>query len=83
MLGILISSVLAVLLRANARPHTAVRTRALLEHFNWELFGYPPYSPDLAPSDYDLLAYLKDWLGSQPSQATNFFDTGIQKHIAL
>jgi histone-lysine N-methyltransferase SETMAR len=43
-----------VLFHDNARPHTAARTRALLEHFNWELFDHPPYSPDLAPSDYDL-----------------------------
>jgi hypothetical protein len=26
----------------NARPHTAARTRALLEFFNWELFDHPP-----------------------------------------
>jgi hypothetical protein len=33
------------------RPHTAARTRVLLEHFNWELFDHTPYSPDLGPSD--------------------------------
>jgi transposase len=57
--GMLTSGV--VLLHDNARPHTAARTRALLEHFNWELFDHPPHSPDLAPSDY----HLKNWLGSQ------------------
>jgi hypothetical protein len=42
-----------VLLNDNARPYTAARTRALPEHFNWELFDYPSYSPDLAaPSLY-------------------------------
>jgi histone-lysine N-methyltransferase SETMAR len=40
-----------VLLNDNTRPHTAARTRALLEYFNWELCDHPPYSPDLAPSD--------------------------------
>jgi transposase len=54
-----------VLLHDNACPHTAARTSALLEHFNWELFEHPPYSPDLAPSDYHLFTYLKNWLGSQ------------------
>jgi hypothetical protein len=29
-----------VLLREIALPHTAARTRALLEHFNWELFDH-------------------------------------------
>jgi hypothetical protein len=54
-----------VLLRDNARPHTAACTRALLEHFNWELFDYLAYSPDLVPSGYHLFTYLKNWLGSQ------------------
>jgi transposase len=54
-----------VLLQDNARPHTAACTRALLEHFNWELFDHPPYSPDLTPSNYHLFTYLKNWLESQ------------------
>jgi transposase len=84
-----------VLLHDNARLHTAARTRALLEHFSWELLAYPPYCPDLAPSDYHLFTCLKIWLGSQlfdnelmddvktwlSSQAENFFDTGIQKFV--
>jgi hypothetical protein len=37
----------------------------LLEHFNGELFLHPPYSTDLAPSDYHLVTYLKNWLRSQ------------------
>jgi transposase len=49
-------------LHVNVRPHTAARTRALLEHFNWELFGQPPYSPDLVKSDYHLLTEIKNWL---------------------
>jgi transposase len=56
-----------VLLHENARPYksTAARTLALLEHFNWELFDHHPYNPDLAPSDYQLFTYLKNWLRSQ------------------
>jgi histone-lysine N-methyltransferase SETMAR len=46
-------------------PHIAAGTRALLEHFNWELFDHPPYSPDLSLSDYNLFTYLKNWLRSQ------------------
>jgi hypothetical protein len=86
-----------VLHHDNARPHTNVRTQALLEHFNWELFDYPPYSPDLAPSDHHLFTYLKNWLGSQrsnnnevlmkgvktwlSSQSADIFDTGIKERI--
>jgi hypothetical protein len=43
-------------------PHTAVRTPALLEHFNRELSDRSPYSPDLTPSDYQLFMYVKNWL---------------------
>jgi histone-lysine N-methyltransferase SETMAR len=62
--GMLTYSVLVVFLHDNARLHTTVRTAALLEHFNWELFDYHRYSPDLAPSDHHLFTYLKNWLGS-------------------
>jgi hypothetical protein len=34
-----------VLLHENARPCTTARTRALLEHFTWELFGHPSLQP--------------------------------------
>jgi histone-lysine N-methyltransferase SETMAR len=78
------------------RPHTAARTRALLQHLNWELSDHHPYSPDLVPSDYHLFSYLKNCLGSQSfnsielmegvktrlsSQAADLFDTGVQKII--
>jgi hypothetical protein len=58
--GMLAYSVLVVLLHDNECQHTAARTRALLEHLNWVLFDRPPYSPDLAPSDYHLFTYLKN-----------------------
>jgi transposase len=64
------------LLHDNVPPHAA-RTQALLEHFNWELFDHPPYSPDLAPSDYHLFTYLKNWLGSQHfSNMEEFMEDG-------
>jgi hypothetical protein len=54
-----------VLLYDNARPHTAACTRALLDHFNCELFDHLPCSPDLTPSNYHQFTYLKNWLLSQ------------------
>jgi hypothetical protein len=84
-----------VLFHDNARSpiSTAAHTRALLEHFNWELFDHHRYSHDVAPSDYRLFTYLKNWLRSQrfnnneelmegvkkwlSSQAADFSDTGI------
>jgi hypothetical protein len=53
------------LLHESARPHAAARTPVLLECLNWELFGHPAYSPDLAASEYHLFTYLKNWLESK------------------
>jgi histone-lysine N-methyltransferase SETMAR len=54
-----------VLLHDNARPHTAACTRALLEHFKWELLNHLAYSCDLAPSEYHLFTCVKNWFGKQ------------------
>ncbi|GBM09283.1 hypothetical protein AVEN_129823-1, partial [Araneus ventricosus] len=54
-----------VLLHDNARPHTAAATQELLDQFGWEIFGHPPYSPDLAPSDFHLFLKLKEFLGGK------------------
>jgi hypothetical protein len=48
----------------NARPHTSLRTQALLEYFNWVLYEHFPYSLNL----YDRLPavyLLKNWLESK------------------
>ncbi|KAJ4439236.1 hypothetical protein ANN_07356 [Periplaneta americana] len=48
-----------VLLHDNARC-----TAAVLTEFGWELFHHPPYSPDLAPSDFHVFLHLKKFLSS-------------------
>ena len=82
----------------NAWPHCANVTKDLLKKFNWEVFDHPPYSPDLAPSDFHLFRELKAWLGGQrfaandelqdavktypSSLAANFFAEGIEKLVS-
>ncbi|GFS47988.1 histone-lysine N-methyltransferase SETMAR [Trichonephila clavipes] len=46
----------------NARPHTSLVTRQKLLQFEWDTVPHPPYSPDLAPSDYYLLRSLQKFL---------------------
>ena len=44
-----------------ACPHTACHTQALLhEQLHWDIFEHPPYSPDLAPSDFFLFSKVKE-----------------------
>ena len=36
----------------NVRPHRALKTLEKLQEFGWEILMHPPYSPDIAPSDF-------------------------------
>jgi histone-lysine N-methyltransferase SETMAR len=56
-----------MLLHDNARPHTAAQTQALITSFGWEQMNHPPppYSQDLAPSDFHLFLHLKKFLAGQ------------------
>ncbi|GBM68315.1 Histone-lysine N-methyltransferase SETMAR [Araneus ventricosus] len=80
----------------NARSHIAAQARALLESFGWEVLD-PPYSPDLAPSDFHLFRHLKHHLGGNhynddedvetavtswlSEQAAGFYEEGIQNLV--
>ncbi|KAL4113476.1 hypothetical protein QTP88_017091 [Uroleucon formosanum] len=73
------------------------KTQEKIEEFRWELFNHPPYSPDLAPSDYFLFLHFKKWLGGQRfendmelknavenwfnSQAASFYAEGLRKLV--
>jgi histone-lysine N-methyltransferase SETMAR len=43
----------------NARAHTAQKYRTFCEENGLPLASHPPYSPDLAPSDFFLFGYVK------------------------
>ena len=46
----------------NASCHTSPRTLATIQELGFEVVPHPPYSPDLAPSDYWLFGPLKQHL---------------------
>lgn len=86
-----------ILLQDNARPHTARRTNEAITNLGWEQLKHPPYSPDLAPSDYHLFGALKSHtrglkMDSEDevkstvsewlrSQSAEFYAMGMQKLV--
>lgn len=83
------------LLQDNACPHTAHLTQAKIAEMHLNILPHPPYSPDLAPSDYYLFSPMKGALKGQNcasseevqeklqewlnTKAGSFFENGINK----
>lgn len=49
----------------NAPAHTSIVAMAKIHELRFQLLDHPPYSPDLAPSDFFLFTNLKTALGGQ------------------
>jgi histone-lysine N-methyltransferase SETMAR len=49
----------------NARPHVSKTTQQKLKELNWEISDHPPYSRDLAPSDYHSFRSLQNNLNNK------------------
>jgi hypothetical protein len=54
-----------LLLHENAQLHTAAHTVDTLRALKFEVLKHPPYSPDLAPSDFHLFGSLKEHFRGQ------------------
>jgi histone-lysine N-methyltransferase SETMAR len=48
-----------------ARPHVSEMMQQKIKELNWEILDHPPYSPDLAPSDYHLFRSLQNHLNNK------------------
>ncbi|UYV71962.1 hypothetical protein LAZ67_9001366 [Cordylochernes scorpioides] len=84
-----------ILQHDNAPAHNATVVKNTIKDLGWELLPHPPYSPDLAPSDYDLFTSLGHALKNQElsnsdilrkwlvdwfdSKGIEFFRQGIRK----
>jgi len=82
-------------LQDNAPTHWALGTQKKMAYLGFHCLEYPPYSPDLAPSDYHLFPGLKDQLKGHhflsnteviataqtwlDRQPSEFFLSGLQK----
>ena len=65
------------LLHDNARPHVASATRQQLEELGWTTVPHPPYSPDLAPSDFHLSRSLKNYPRDQSIRNFDHLKSGL------
>jgi [histone H3]-lysine36 N-dimethyltransferase SETMAR len=54
-----------ILLHDNARPHVGKQVKDVLQEMKWEVLPHPPYSPDIAPSDYHLFRSMAHGLAEQ------------------
>jgi len=82
-------------LHDNALAHRALATQKKLAYLGLQCVDHPPYSPDLAPSDYHLFPVLKKQLKGRlfssdaeviaaaetwlDGQSSEFFFSGLQK----
>ena len=51
--------------RDDAKPHVSLMTRQKLLQLGWEVLIHPPYSPDIAPSDFHLFRSLQNSLNGK------------------
>jgi hypothetical protein len=54
-----------ILQHDNSRPHTVRVTVATITDLHFDTLPHPPYSPDLAPSDYHMFGPLKEAMGGK------------------
>ena len=80
----------------NARPHISKLTKAAIQEIGWEILPHPPYSPDLAPTDFHLFRSLsnnlrdvsfndneelKMWLDNFLAPSPVIFTTAVLKNL--
>lgn len=68
-----------VLLHDNARPHTSNETLAAIQAQGFTTLPHPPYSPDLAPSDFWLFGQMKRALRGRRFETLQQLATAVSK----
>ncbi|KAF2352071.1 Transposase type 1 [Trinorchestia longiramus] len=70
-----------ILLHDNARPHVAMTVQKLTE-LGYETLPYPPYSPDLSPTDYHLFKHLSTFLDGKTFRSKQEVETTFKDFVA-
>lgn len=65
----------------NARPHVAKPVKQELEKYGWMILPHPPYSPDVAPSDYWLFSDLTHALRERTFTTRGSLEAAIKQYF--
>ena len=71
-----------ILQHDNARPRVAKPVKTYLETLKWEVIPHPPYSPDIAPSDYYLFRSIAHDLADQQFRSYEDIEKWLNSWIA-
>ena len=63
----------------NAKPRVAKIVKEKIAKFGWKMLPHPPYSPDLAPSDYHLYRSLSYHLRGKILKTMRALKNELQK----
>lgn len=66
----------------NAPAHKSVLAMGKLRDLKYELLEHPPYSPDLAPSDFHLFPKLKHFLAGSHFSSNQEAMAAVEEYIA-
>ncbi|CAK9798994.1 Histone-lysine N-methyltransferase SETMAR [Anthophora plagiata] len=66
----------------NARPHVSIQSRQKLLQLGWDVLPHPPYSPDLAPSDFHLFRSLQNFLNGKKFDSMEACKNYVDQFIA-
>jgi len=69
--------------QANAPTHKSVLAMEKLRDLHYELLKHPPYSPDLAPSDFNLFPKLKLLLAGQHFSSNQEAIVAVEGYFAV
>ena len=50
-----------------------------IEKMGWEVLPHPPYSPDLAPSDYHLFGFVKNQMRCHHYETNEALQTAVRQ----
>ena len=71
-----------ILLHDNARLHTSRKTVSKLQELKLETLRHPPYSPDLAPTDYHLFRNLDNFLQGKKFNSQGAVESAFREFMA-